>query len=216
MTSTLGLAADNVLEMEVVTADGHLRTLSPTQNSMRGGGAGTFDAQQRVYWDAVDQFHAQLPSWVDLGGFAAFILTQELFFVRPLTFPGKSQEDVQYLLDPLGQWLDTRNITYSLNITESSNFLEHAILRYEITAGWNYTAPFAANALLQQRMTTEAVLSLEQVTPGSGTYLNEANFQQPNWQDTFYGSNYARLLEIKERYDPESLFYATTAVGSEA
>ncbi|KAK4209641.1 6-hydroxy-D-nicotine oxidase [Rhypophila decipiens] len=49
-----------------------------------------------------------------------------------------------------------------------------------------------------------------------GSYLNEANADQPNWQASFYGEkNYARLLKIKNRYDPLHVFYAPTAVGSE-
>lgn len=48
-----------------------------------------------------------------------------------------------------------------------------------------------------------------------GSYGNEANVDQPNWQAAFYGSHYPRLLEIKKKYDPKQLFYAPTAVGSE-
>ena len=58
------------------------------------------------------------------------------------------------------------------------------------------------------------------VTPssvGGGVYLNEADIQEPNWQDDFYGpANYPRLLAIKRKWDPRDLFYATTAVGSES
>ncbi|KAF1949395.1 FAD/FMN-containing isoamyl alcohol oxidase-like protein MreA [Byssothecium circinans] len=48
-----------------------------------------------------------------------------------------------------------------------------------------------------------------------GSYLNEANVVEPNWQESFYGVQYPRLLEIKKKWDPKSVFYATTAVGSE-
>jgi len=61
--------------------------------------------------------------------------------------------------------------------------------------------------------------ALEVATPGSGTYLNEANFLQRDWQRQFYGGGkghyYAKLLGIKRRYDPQGLLYAVTAVGSE-
>jgi hypothetical protein len=51
---------------------------------------------------------------------------------------------------------------------------------------------------------------------GGGVYLNEADIQEPNWQEDFYGAaNYQKLLAIKKKYDPKDLFYATTAVGSE-
>lgn len=54
------------------------------------------------------------------------------------------------------------------------------------------------------------------ISPGSGTYLNEANFQQSNWQEEFYGEKYQALLAVKRKYDPDNLLYATTAVGSES
>lgn len=45
------------------------------------------------------------------------------------------------------------------------------------------------------------------VTPGSGNYANEADVAKPNWKKAFYGSHYDRLLEIKRRWDPKSVFY---------
>lgn len=52
---------------------------------------------------------------------------------------------------------------------------------------------------------------------GGGVYLNEADIQEPNWQVDFYGPNkYPKLLAIKHKWDPTGVFYATTAVGSEA
>ncbi|KAK3400725.1 hypothetical protein B0T20DRAFT_348568, partial [Sordaria brevicollis] len=53
------------------------------------------------------------------------------------------------------------------------------------------------------------------LTPGGGAYLNETNANQPDWQTAFYGENYERLLAIKNKYDPEVLLYASTAVGNE-
>lgn len=65
-------------------------------------------------------------------------------------------------------------------------------------------------------MTDVLLPRLEQLTPGGGAYLNEGDFQQPNFQEVFYGGNYERLLEIKNKYDPNHIFYATTGVGSES
>lgn len=56
---------------------------------------------------------------------------------------------------------------------------------------------------------------MRDATPGSGAYMNEADVEKPNFQQSFYGSNYERLLAIKERVDPWGAFYAVTAVGSD-
>ncbi|KAK3938316.1 hypothetical protein QBC46DRAFT_441054 [Diplogelasinospora grovesii] len=52
-------------------------------------------------------------------------------------------------------------------------------------------------------------------TPGGGAYFNEADLQEPNWQESFFGTNYDRLLGIKRQRDPWQLFWAPTTVGSE-
>jgi hypothetical protein len=49
----------------------------------------------------------------------------------------------------------------------------------------------------------------------SGSYWNEADYEDPEWQKSHWGSNYPRLLELKRKYDPTGLFYGHHAVGSE-
>ncbi|KAK7951195.1 FAD-binding domain-containing protein [Apiospora aurea] len=56
---------------------------------------------------------------------------------------------------------------------------------------------------------------LRDVSPGAGAYINEADPGEPEWQQAFFGSNYARLLEVKRAWDPWQLFWAPTTVGSE-
>jgi len=65
------------------------------------------------------------------------------------------------------------------------------------------------------QVTNVLVPKLEGLTPGGGAYLNEADPHQPNFQQVFYGNNYARLREIKMKYDPFSIFYGLTSVGSD-
>ncbi|KAK3328745.1 hypothetical protein B0H66DRAFT_822 [Apodospora peruviana] len=56
---------------------------------------------------------------------------------------------------------------------------------------------------------------LRAVSPGAGAYLNEADLQEPGWQQSFFGSNYEKLLKIKKANDPWGVFWAPTTVGSE-
>ena len=50
-------------------------------------------------------------------------------------------------------------------------------------------------------------------TPGA--YVSESNFFEADWQSAFWGTNYARLRQVKDRYDPEGLFFVHHGVGSE-
>ncbi|KAE8441326.1 hypothetical protein EG329_005521 [Mollisiaceae sp. DMI_Dod_QoI] len=52
------------------------------------------------------------------------------------------------------------------------------------------------------------------VSPGAGSYMGEADAGEPDWQQSFYGDNYDRLLSIKQTVDPWGLFWANTAVGN--
>ncbi|RKK85070.1 hypothetical protein BFJ69_g1771 [Fusarium oxysporum] len=56
---------------------------------------------------------------------------------------------------------------------------------------------------------------LRELDLAQGAYLNEANSIEPDWQWSFWGPNYARLRDIKERYDPEGLLWCPQCVGSE-
>ena len=72
------------------------------------------------------------------------------------------------------------------------------------------------NIASQQLLTNDLLPRLENLTPGGGAYLNEGDPYQPDFQQVFYGTNYERLLAIKAKYDPDDIFYAVTAVGSES
>ncbi|KAI1826932.1 FAD-binding domain-containing protein [Xylaria intraflava] len=74
---------------------------------------------------------------------------------------------------------------------------------------------WAATKAGQDRITHDLLPALEKLTPGGAAYLNEADFQQPDFQRVIYGKPYERLLQIKRKYDPTGVFYAKTAVGSE-
>lgn len=89
-------------------------------------------------------------------------------------------------------------------------------IHLQIGTPWNNTAPWSQMVADQNTITHEYMPQLEAVTPGSGIYMNEGDFQQPNFQQEFFGSNYNTLLSIKKKYDPNSLFWGNRLVGSEA
>lgn len=62
---------------------------------------------------------------------------------------------------------------------------------------------------------TRAMHLFMKAAPNAGTYANEANYFQKNWQRDFWGQNYRKLLKIKKEYDPKGLFFCHHCVGSE-
>ncbi|KAH8896878.1 FAD-binding domain-containing protein [Thozetella sp. PMI_491] len=90
------------------------------------------------------------------------------------------------------------------------------LLQVIVGSPWDWSIPREEMMLRNDVLTKRVMPSLEALAPGSGVYMNEGNVEQENWQHQFFGENYPRLLSIKKKYDPEGLFYAVTAVGSEA
>ncbi|KAJ5380616.1 FAD-linked oxidoreductase sor8 [Penicillium cataractarum] len=90
-----------------------------------------------------------------------------------------------------------------------------AAISVVLGTGYNYTNR-EENVKCQSLMTDVLIPPLTAISPNSGAYLNEADWKQPDWQKTFYGSHYSALEEIKRKFDPDEMFYARTAVGSEA
>ncbi len=48
----------------------------------------------------------------------------------------------------------------------------------------------------------------------AGSYMSEANYFEADWQQAYWGSNYARLVATKRRYDPRSVFAGHHTVQS--
>lgn len=79
---------------------------------------------------------------------------------------------------------------------------------------WNVTQ--SETAARKELLVNTLIPGLETATPGAGTYLNEVDAQwKGDWKTELYGRNYPRLLDIKNKYDPDHTLYAWTAVGSE-
>ncbi|MEO6051688.1 MAG: FAD-dependent oxidoreductase [Pyrinomonadaceae bacterium] len=61
----------------------------------------------------------------------------------------------------------------------------------------------------------KAMDELLKAAPNAGSYVSESNFFEPNWQRSFWGTNYPRLLGVKKKYDPDGLFFVHHGVGCE-
>lgn len=89
-----------------------------------------------------------------------------------------------------------------------------------IVRGWGANATLAEQERVQTELTGEMVPILKGLKlrdePEMGSYLNEANAREPDFQKSFWGlENYRRLYAIKKRWDPDGLFIVRKGVGSE-
>lgn len=76
-------------------------------------------------------------------------------------------------------------------------------------------APDPADARSDAAMIAMAAKELARVAPGAGSYVSESDYFEPSWQRAFWGPNHPRLAAVKERYDPQGLFFVHHGVGSE-
>jgi FAD/FMN-containing dehydrogenase len=56
---------------------------------------------------------------------------------------------------------------------------------------------------------------LREVAANGGAYVSESNFFESDFQHAYWGTNHARLAQIKRKYDPDGLFFVHNGVGSE-
>jgi hypothetical protein len=78
---------------------------------------------------------------------------------------------------------------------------------------WDANATDSEIALKSAALTNDYMKYWRDVTPGGGTYMNEADINEQDWQQSFYGNNYPKLLEIKRKYDPTELLLGHHLVG---
>ena len=71
------------------------------------------------------------------------------------------------------------------------------------------------SASLRAAAVEAAMNEMRKLLPRVGSYVWETDFFQPNWRNAFWGENYARLRAVKDKYDPDGLFFLHHGAGSE-
>jgi FAD/FMN-containing dehydrogenase len=75
--------------------------------------------------------------------------------------------------------------------------------------------PDEAAARTQAEAVDKSMNAILKLLPRVGSYVWETDYFQPHWQEAFWGENYTRLLAVKNKYDPDGLFFLHHGVGSE-
>jgi FAD/FMN-containing dehydrogenase len=103
---------------------------------------------------------------------------------------------------------------YPPNSTSATPAWRNAVWELGFAANW------AWNSTLEEKKTVNRLLAnltamAEELTPGGGTYVNEASPWTTNWREAWWGDNYPRLLAVKKKYDPEGILSCWKCVGFE-
>lgn len=146
--SLFGLAVDQVLEWEVVTATGELLTATPEQNSelywaLSGGGGGTygvvlsmtaklhrnmptagatlsFTEPSESFWDILHVLLRNIPGIQSAGGTILWqVFPGNTFFMPQGFLPNATAEEFSELLAPILQALDQSGIPYGKHSDEA-------------------------------------------------------------------------------------------------
>ncbi|KAL1872425.1 hypothetical protein Daus18300_004396 [Diaporthe australafricana] len=76
---------------------------------------------------------------------------------------------------------------------------------------WNSTYEERLRAVVNLTRSTE--LAEEIIGPEGGAYVHESNMFTTDFRESYWGINYDRLLEIKNKYDPDALLNCWKCVG---
>jgi hypothetical protein len=91
-----------------------------------------------------------------------------------------------------------------------------AATHIDFARAWPPSATLAQRDAIIRRLTDVEMPILKAVEGRKmGSYMNEANAYEPDFQTEFWGRNYQRLYRIKQKWDPAGLFIARKGVGSE-
>ena len=116
---------------------------------------------------------------------------------------------LMYAVGEDGRFVGVQSVGWDVSNTGFNKYWEHvgqiiAAARADVAQGRK-----AAETV--RRCMTE----LRDIAPAGGAYVSESNFFEPDFQHTYWGRNYARLAELKKRYDPGGLFTVHNGVASE-
>lgn len=68
----------------------------------------------------------------------------------------------------------------------------------------------------KEKFNTEVVgKAMREAGPWGAAYVNEGDLYEPDWQTAYWGDNYARLVQVRRKWDPKGVFYAQTTPGTE-
>ncbi|KAI4116925.1 MAG: hypothetical protein LQ345_002743 [Seirophora villosa] len=179
-----GLAADNTLEFEVVTAKGEHSKATPTENAdlywaLNGGGGSTYavvlsqttkahadgrvagasltfnNTDEDAYWKAVSSWQTLLLNVDSIDGFNTFWgLTNQTFVLYSAILPDNNASAIAKSLDPFIQQLQDLGLEHTYEINDDATYYEH-FARYTPSLPYG---EYSTNSVIGGRLIPRAVV----------------------------------------------------------
>ncbi|KAJ6620105.1 FAD binding domain-containing protein [Mycena sp. CBHHK59/15] len=99
------------------------------------------------------------------------------------------------------------------NTTSITPAWRDGVYHVTVKVPWNWNAT-TADKLAAYDLVDTSMNHLRAITPVA-SYLNEGAVHEPDHEVAFWGDNYARLLELKRKYDPDHILDCWQCVGWE-
>ncbi|KAJ7196212.1 FAD-binding domain-containing protein [Mycena pura] len=102
---------------------------------------------------------------------------------------------------------------YTPGATSVTPAWRDALWHLGVGATWSYNSSVADIRAALASVHDFVREDLTALAPDSGAYMNEADVYESNYEYTYWGTNYERLLAIKKKYDPHGLLDCWRCVG---
>ncbi|KAJ7272964.1 hypothetical protein C8J57DRAFT_1063477 [Mycena rebaudengoi] len=99
------------------------------------------------------------------------------------------------------------------NTTSITPAWRDSLYHVTVKVPWNWNAT-TADKVASYAKVNQSINHLREITPVA-SYLNEGDVYEPEHELSFWGSNYERLLQLKQKYDPDHILDCWHCVGWE-
>ncbi|CAI0644853.1 unnamed protein product [Colletotrichum noveboracense] len=244
LSSHYGLAADQVLQATVVTSSGNILVANEAQNqdllwAIRGGGLGVYGVvidqglsvtiSTPTVFDSYMAFVDSLNNPSEPVAQISLISSRLLGHKQLTEIPSDTLRSHLQSITTSQVQGSASSLIFGLQGGPGTNRVEEN-MRGAVTPAWRaaYIHLISTGAYVnitdstpQDALATAAAWTEENKeavwrkwAPGSGSYFNEANPFNTNFKEDFFGGNYDRLFDIKQKYDPTASMFVLSGPGS--
>jgi FAD/FMN-containing dehydrogenase len=169
-----------------------------------------------------DLYNMTLPEWEFFNGNTTRVAGRSSYIRSTILPPGGMNNDVAKVIidamsaapspDSFAVWTLTGGAISDLPSDATAYFHRECRFVPEIKAIWDLDKP---NETLENvQWAYDFFENMSDAGHATGAYVNYIDPLQHDWAEKYYGSNYKRLLEIKQSIDPNNYFNFQQSIGS--